>query len=200
MHTCRESAESQSSQYLFFFLAYFIASFIVKSFAVSPKQFIPNMAFHVDNNSNNYKLIKGFLAVNLKVFHKQRRSAQQFWMVTQILHCCFSIPACLRGTVGDNVNLNLWQNQSLPMPRVTQMLSGRNWNTQSLLPLKKCLWSIYPFFLSIKFFQKLYVWKTSNFWLSFFPSSVDVIRFLQIIELLNIAITCLFELLKFDCV
>lgn len=45
--------------------------FIFKSFTKSPKHFFPNMTFHIDNNSNNYKLIKDFLAVNLKVFHKQ---------------------------------------------------------------------------------------------------------------------------------
>lgn len=150
------------------------------------------MTFHIDNNSNNYKLIKDFLAVNLKVFHKQWRSAQQFWMVSQIYHHCFYIAACLRGTEGEKINPNLqtktiFADAWIPVDVIREKLKY----TKSS-PLKKILWSISPPFLSIKFFQKLYIWKTSNFWLSFFPSSVDVIRYLEIIKWLNIAITCLF--------
>lgn len=51
-------------------------SFLVKSFTNFPKNLFPNMSLHIDISSNNYKLIKDFLSVNLKVFHEEWRTEQ----------------------------------------------------------------------------------------------------------------------------
>lgn len=51
-------------------------SFMFKSFTNFPKNLFPNMSFHIDISSNNYKLIMDFLSVNLKEFHEEWRMEQ----------------------------------------------------------------------------------------------------------------------------